>query len=156
MFYNVTSQDFQICDSKGRDCIESNIVNTFSCSKTCEGIYADVEWVGNDINVDMIDEDTQDAIQPQLEGGMDDDLQKRIAILEKRLDAMSDALRRMRTAMKTAVGEREEVDKDKYRLLISEYRKFKSLNVKHFRFNSDANNTKFCKLKYDQFTKNHN
>ena len=30
----------------------------------------------------------------------------------------------------------EELDKEKYKMLIAEYRKFKKDNVKHFRFNS--------------------
>ena len=29
---------------KGRDCIERNSAHTFNCEKTCEGIYADVQW----------------------------------------------------------------------------------------------------------------
>ena len=32
-----------MCDDKGRDCIERSSTNTFNCSTTCEGIYADVQ-----------------------------------------------------------------------------------------------------------------
>ena len=39
----------------------------------------------------------------------------------------------------------EELDKKKYKMLISEYRKFKTKTVKHFRFNSAANLSNFGK-----------
>ena len=32
------------CGPKGRDCIERNSAETFNCSMTCEGIYADINW----------------------------------------------------------------------------------------------------------------
>ena len=38
-------QDMETCDPKGRDCIEDNAANTFNCSLSCEGFYADVQWV---------------------------------------------------------------------------------------------------------------
>ena len=64
---------------------------------------------------------------------------------------MNKAFRQMQSAMKTAVGERgEELDKEKYKALISEYREFKSSNVKHFRFSSEANKSEYSKLKSEQ------
>ena len=33
-----------MCDLKGRDCIEANSAETFNCSTTCVGIYADVQF----------------------------------------------------------------------------------------------------------------
>ena len=51
-------------------------------------------------------------------------MHNRVADLERKLRA-------------GAVGEKgEELDKEKYKKLIAEYRKFKTMNVKHFRFNS--------------------
>ena len=38
-------QGMQRCSPKGRDCIESNFTLTFNCSVSCEGVYADVQWV---------------------------------------------------------------------------------------------------------------
>ena len=32
-----------VCDQKGRDCIEGNSTRTYNCSPTCVGIYADVQ-----------------------------------------------------------------------------------------------------------------
>ena len=41
--------------------------------------------------------------------------------------------------MKLSTGHRgDELDKEKYKMLISEYKKFKTKNLKHFRFNSAA------------------
>ena len=37
------SQDMDVCDEKGRDCIERSSTNTYNCSTTCVGIYADVQ-----------------------------------------------------------------------------------------------------------------
>ena len=75
LYNNNNSQGLQICGPKGRDCIEDNIVNTFNCITTCRGIYADVQWVGNNINEEMKDELPQRLVKTQLEEGRDDDLQ---------------------------------------------------------------------------------
>ena len=40
----------------------------------------------------------------------------------------------------------EELDKEKYKMLIAEYRKFKRDNVKHFRFNSAESSSAFGKI----------
>ena len=46
--------------------------------------------------------------------------------------------------MKIATGKRgDELDKEKYKMLVSEYRKFKTKNVKHFKFSSAANLSMF-------------
>ena len=34
-----------MCDFGGRDCMEGNHTLTFNCSATCQGVYADVDWV---------------------------------------------------------------------------------------------------------------
>ena len=48
--------------------------------------------------------------------------------------------------MRIATGERgQELDKKKYKMLISEYKKFKAKNVKHYRFNSAAAKNTFGK-----------
>ena len=49
--------------------------------------------------------------------------------------------------MKGALGKKgEELDKKKYLKLISEYNNFKKHNIRHLRFNSAANLTRFGKL----------
>ena len=49
-------QDLEICDAKGRDCIEENSSKTFHCNTTCAGIYADAQWVGKNVENDLKDE----------------------------------------------------------------------------------------------------
>ena len=50
------------------------------------------------------------------------------------------------TKMEIAIGETgEELDRQKYKTLVSEYRKFKTKNMKHFRFNSANNLSTFGK-----------
>merc|ERR1711963_379629 len=44
----------EICNPKGRDCIEKTSAKTFNCSTTCVGIYADVQWVGKTIEEDTV------------------------------------------------------------------------------------------------------
>ena len=45
---------------------------------------------------------------------------------------------------KSSVGEKgEELDKEKYKQLVTEYRKFKNNNVRHFRLNPEANTSAF-------------
>ena len=115
-----------ICDATGRDCIEKNSSKTFECNTTCTGIYADVEWVGKSSQEEFKDDD----IQTNLEGKIDDELLK-VLILFK-------------TEIMRNTGQRgEELDKKKYKMLISEYRKLKTKTVKHFRFNSAANLSNF-------------
>ena len=37
-------QDMNKCTPEDRDCIENNSAETFNCSMTCEGMYADIDW----------------------------------------------------------------------------------------------------------------
>ena len=125
-------QDLEICGPTGRDCIERNSTKSFNCSTTCEGIYADVQWVGKKI-AEMEDEE---AVEIEFKGKNDEKLMKRLAHLERKMKLMEGAL-----------GEKgEELDKEKYKMLIAEYRKFKTKNVRHYRFNSGENSSAFGKF----------
>ena len=42
---SLISQDAVICSPAQRECIEQRIGLSFNCSVSCEGMYADVEWV---------------------------------------------------------------------------------------------------------------
>ena len=87
----------------------------------------------------MVESDDAGEADPIIEGN--DDLHKRIAALERRLERMEGK-----------IGKKgEEMDKDKYKTIISEYRKFKTKNVRHFRFSSAAVMTDFSKSMFDQF-----
>ena len=134
-----------ICDLKGRDCIEKNSSKTFNCNTTCVGIYADVEWVKKDIEVEANEEKTDASAKAELEGKIDDDLKKMFLFLENKMKNDIDEV------MKIATGKRgDELDKEKYKMLVSEYRKFKTKNVKHFRLNSAANLSTFGKDEFVQ------
>ena len=124
-----------ICDAKGRDCIEKDSLRTFNCSTTCVGIYADLQWAGTTLKEDTDDEDSTinagTGLKPK--NRYDDELLdmvlRRLADLEKEMDIV-----------KGAVGHKgEEQDMRKYKLMITEYRKYKSKNVKHFRLSSSKN-----------------
>ena len=119
---------------KGRDCIEENSSKTFECNATCIGIYADVQLVVRDIEEEFKNEKPEDTMIADLEGKIDDDLLKILLLLRNEFKSDN------REVMKIAIGQKgDEVDKVKYKMLISEYKKFKTKNVKHFRFNSAAN-----------------
>ena len=126
----------EICGPKGRDCIERNSTRSFNCSTTCEGIYADVQWVGKTIEEDVEDDEAEEDIETEFEVDENSNkLLKRLAYLEKEV-----------LLLKSSGQEKgEELDKEKYKMLIAEYRKFKRENVKHFRLNSAENSSSFGK-----------
>ena len=127
-----------MCDPNGRDCIERNLAKSFNCSTTCVGIYANVWWVAQNIDEDMVESDDAGEADPIIEGN--DDLHTRIVALERRLERMEGK-----------IGKKgEEMDKDKYKTIISEYRKFKAKNMRHFRFSSAAAMSDFSKSTSDQ------
>ena len=71
-----------------------------------------------------------------MEENVGDDLQRKVAFLEREMMLMKQGLGEK---VKSTIGKGiEEQDKKEYKRLIAEYRKFKTKNVKHFRFNSDA------------------
>ena len=129
------SQDraLAVCDAKGRDCIEKNSSKTFNCDTTCVGVYADVQWIGKNIEEDF---DNERADEVDFGGKIDDDLLKILRLMKDNI----------KDVMKIATGKRgEELDRKKYKILISEYRKFKTRNVKYYRFNSKATLSTFGK-----------
>ena len=129
-----------ICDAKGRDCIEKNSSKPFDCNITCTGIYADVELVAKNFEEEFKDDD----IQTDFEGKIDHELLK--VLIHFKTEIMRHVKNDVQDVMKIATGQRsEELDKEKYKMLVSEYKKFKTKNVKHFRFNSAANLSTFGK-----------
>ena len=138
-------QDMATCDPKGRDCIERNSSESFHCNTTCAGIYADVEWVKKDIEGEISEEESEENKRAELKGKIDDDIMKMFLLLESKMKLMkTDMKNSFEELMKIATGQKgEELDKEKFNMLISEYRKFKTKNVKHFRFNAAANLCEF-------------
>ena len=95
-----------ICDAKGRDCIEKNSPKTFDCNTTCVGIYADVQWVGSNIEEELKNEKPEDTMIADLEGKIDDDLLKVLLLLRNEFKSDN------REVMKIAIGQKgDEVDK---------------------------------------------
>ena len=93
--------------------------------------------MGKNIGEELEDDD----IQTNLEGKIDSDLMKILLLLKTEMKLMKNDIGKV---MKIATGKRgDELDKEKYKMLVSEYRKFKTKNVKHFRFNAAANLTMF-------------
>ena len=41
------------CTPRGRDCIEKNSAQTFNCSMTCNGMYADIHWKAAEMKNEM-------------------------------------------------------------------------------------------------------
>ena len=61
---------------------------------------------------------------------------------------LKDDLKKEMELMKSTIGKKgEELDKKKYERLVSEYRNFKKQNVRHLRFNSAGDLSKFGKYK---------
>ena len=82
-----------------------------------------------------------DDIQTNLEGKIDSDLMKILLLLKTEMKLMKNDISEV---MKIATGKRgDELDKEKYKMLVAEYRKFKTKNVKHLRFNAAANLSEF-------------
>ena len=50
-------KDLEKCSPAGRDCIEKNSAETFNCSISCEGIYADIHWKRDEEMTFEIDKD---------------------------------------------------------------------------------------------------
>ena len=121
-------------------------------------MYADVQWFGGNIYEGFKDRKVDETIQASLEGKIGDDLMKIFLLFENQMKHMKNEMQNMKNgvenAMKFATGQSgQEMDRKKYKMLISEYRKFKAKNMKHFRFNSATNLSTFGKLNNAQCPK---
>ena len=54
---NILFQDLEKCSPKGRDCFEKHSSQTFNCSATCEGVYADVYWEEDTIMLEDLEDE---------------------------------------------------------------------------------------------------
>ena len=121
------------CSPEGRDCIESKSAYTFNCSVSCEGIYADVQWVENIEDEELVETE----LERRLGGLKSSDLSRLVYNDLKREIGM----------MKGSISKRgDELDWQKYIKLVSEYKQFKKNKVQTFRFNAQAHVTSFGKL----------
>ena len=116
------------CSPEGRDCIENKSTSTFNCSVACGGIYADVQWVEN---IEEHEPD-EDEMEKRLSHSYDEDL---FRLVFKEIGTIKGSISK----------NRDELDRQKYMKLISEYKQFKKNKVQHFRFDSAAHYTTFGK-----------
>ena len=138
----ISSQDLAICNAEGRDCIQENFSKTFHCNTNCVGVYADVQWVAKDVEQEYKDDKVDEDIRDVLVREIDEELLK--VFLLFKTEIMKHTNDNVNHKINIATGQRgEELDSMKYKMLISEYRKFKTKTVKHFRFNSAANLSNF-------------
>ena len=119
-----------MCGLEGRDCIEKNSAETYNCSTTCVGIYSDVEWRNMLLEEETVAMETENIKQGVSELDM---IRKELADLQLEVNKLKS----------NGQGKEEEVDKEKFKMMIAEYRKFKAKNVKHFRLNVRANSSSF-------------
>ena len=117
---------------EGRQCIQENSANTFNCGTTCQGIYADVQWDKPIFEEEMMENLVSSNPERESNKRVDIKLEKRLAFIENQI----------RLLMKNG-GTRKEFDKEGYRMLTAEYRRFKEKNVKHLKFNSESASTSF-------------
>ena len=77
----------------------------------------------------------------------EEEIGEEVKKMQKQIEAnMKLMYRSLRNEMEESFGKKgEELDKEKYMKLLSEYKQFKKSNVRHFRFNSKANSTGFGK-----------
>ena len=107
-------------------------------------MYADVHWITDIINVNEVEDNLveEDDDMKLLTGEVGDELRK----MQKQLANMKLMYKSLKKEMEDSFGKRgEELDRDKYMKLLYEYKTFKKTNVRHFRFNSEANTTMFGK-----------
>ena len=102
--------------------------------------------IDEELKEEKIDETKKGA----LEGKIHDDLLERFLLLEEEMKLMKEEMKLMKNGfgqvIKIATGQKgEELDRNKYEKLISEYRKFNTKHVKHYRFNSAADLSMFGK-----------
>ena len=118
------------CNPRGRSCIEMNFARTFDCNMTCEGVFADVQWV----NEQMEESEEQEQVEVKFNNVAEEEFYAKI---------MDEVNKKMQHMKGTNEKRGEELDKAKFQKMISEYKKFKINSVKHLRFNSAANSGKF-------------
>ena len=96
---------------------------------TCEGMFADVQWVDEQ----MEDPEENEQVEVKFKNIDEEEFAKLMNEVEKKMQRMK--------GTSGKIG--EELDKVKFLKMVSEYKKFKMNSVKHLRFNSAANSAKF-------------
>ena len=122
------------CSPEGRDCIEKNFARTFDCNMTCEGIFADVQWVDEQ----MEEPEDHEQVEVKFNNVVEEEFYAKL---------MNEVDKKVQGMIKGYSSKRgEELDKVKFQKMMSEYKRFKMNAVKHLRFNSAANSANFGQL----------
>ena len=113
-----------------------------------------MQWIGVSfiiVQLKTIFKDVDDDIQNILEGKVDQELLKVLLLFKTEMEHVKNDVQ---DVLKIATGQKgEELDREKYKMLVSEYRKFKTKNVKHFKFSSAANLSMFGKDEFVQWSR---
>ena len=141
------------CSPAGRDCIERNTIVSFNCSVSCEGIYADVQWVNDPIQegrepeeeTEIFHWENEDVESVFVEGGVN------IQLLKAMLKSLDKKTMLLKKSDDNRSKRGEDLDKENFKKLISEYRKFKMKNVKHFQFDENAISSVFGRFDINIF-----
>ena len=48
-FKHFIFQEGTVCNAKRRGCIDDGTKETYGCKTPCEGVYADVQWIDEDV-----------------------------------------------------------------------------------------------------------
>ena len=138
------SQGIEVCNLEGRDCIERNSTNTYNCSTTCVGIYADVIPKSRRIEGAIADVLPDLGAEIKDRDEVLDRIHRRLAELERKMSTDEGGLQKV--VAEEAIGKKgHELDREKYKMLVAEYRKFKSTSIQHFRFSSTETSVPFGK-----------
>ena len=119
-------QNGEICGPKGWDCMEENGNKNFSCSVTCEGIYADVQIVKEQLTE-----------TPRKEHNRNEDI---TTTEDNRV--LWDEIEKLRASIG---GEEQEEDNEKVSRLVNQYKEFKKMNLPNFLFNPQKGIEDYCK-----------
>ena len=116
------------------------------------GTYADVVWQGgNEVEEEM--EYEESVVSDYMNGRdlvHDVDIEfegKFEAAFFKLLKRVVDLEQEVKMLKSSAGASVEELDREKYKRLVAEYRKYKAKNVRHFNFKSDDNSKQFGEQK---------
>ena len=131
------SQDYEVCDPAGRDCIERNSAKVFGCNTTCTGIYAGVQLIAKQIEEEMGGEEDTNG---------NNDLGT--ARLMRRLADLEWDVKVMKNYAKEEWAQ-EEMSQEKHSELITEYREFGTNFEAHYDLMLDKLLKRFADLEGD-------
>ena len=136
-----------MCTPKGRDCFEKNSSHIFNCRVTCEGVHADVEWKDKPLQEEVEEKLAERGTEMEFGENIDEDVQDELKRLHKKLmQKYTDLEEKMKFMKGNKDKMGEEMDMEKFKTLLSEYKEFKMENVRHFKFDLNSAASMFGKF----------